>query len=323
MMMRPWRWLVILATGLFWASLAPAQGYPGKPVKIIVPFTAGSATDILARTVGQKLSEMWSQPVYVENRAGAGGTIGAGVVAKAPPDGLTLMVHSSAQAVNPFIYPTLPYDTLKDFVQVVPLGGQPNVLVVSPSTGYKTAADLIAAGTKNPRSLNFASAGIGSGTHINAEKFNLAAGLAAVHIPYKGTPEALTDTMTGRTTYFFSPISAALAHIREGKLVALGVTSVKRSSLLPDVPTIAESGLQGFDYNLWVGMFAPAGTPADVVDKINRDVNRILREPDVRERLTALGAEAMQMTPAEFDKFMRVEMDESAKVVKAAAIKVQ
>jgi tripartite-type tricarboxylate transporter receptor subunit TctC len=322
-MMRFWRWVGILATGVLWASLAGAQGYPSKPVKIIVPFTAGSATDILARTVGQKLSELWGQPVYVENRAGAGGTIGAGVVAKSPPDGLTLMVHSSAQAVNASMYPTLSYDTLKDFVQVAPLGGQPNVLVVAPSTGYKTTADLIAGAMKKPGGLNFASAGIGSGTHINAEKFNLLAGIKAVHIPYKGTPEALTETMTGRVTYFFSPISAALAHIREGKLVALGVSSGKRTSLLPNVPTIAESGLQGFEYNLWVGMFAPAGTPATIVEKINHDVNQVLREPDVRERLTALGAEAMQMTPAEFDKFVRTEMDDSAKVVKAAGIKVQ
>src|SRR5512140_2059361 len=272
-MMRFWRWVGILATGVLWASLAGAQGFPNKPVKIIVPFTAGSATDILARTVGQKLSEMWGQPVVIDNRAGAGGTIGAAIVAKSPADGLTLMVHSAAQAVNAFIYPTLPYDTLKDFVQVVPLGGQPNVLVVAPSSGYKTAADLIAGATKNPGGHNFASAGIGSGTHINAEKFNLLAGIKAVHIPYKGTPEALTETMTGRVTYFFSPISAALAHIREGKLVALGVSSAKRASSLPNVPTIAESGLQGFEYNLWVGMFAPAGVPVDVVEKINRDVN--------------------------------------------------
>jgi tripartite-type tricarboxylate transporter receptor subunit TctC len=323
MTIRTWRWMAMLAAGLLWTSLAGAQAWPGKPVKILVPFTAGSATDILARTVGQKLSETWAQPVYIENRAGAGGTIGSAVVAKSPPDGYTLMVHSAAQAVNAYIYPTLPYDTLKDFVQVVPLGGQPNVLVVSPSSGYKSAADLIAAAKQKAGSLNFASAGIGSGTHINAEKFNLQAGINAVHIPYKGTPEALTDTMTGRTTYFFSPISAALPHVREGKLVALGVTSAKRSSLLPNVPTIAESGLQGFEYNLWVGVFAPAGVPADVVDKINRDVNRVLREPDVRERMTALGAEAMQMTPAEFDRFMRAEMDDAAKVVKAAGIKAQ
>jgi tripartite-type tricarboxylate transporter receptor subunit TctC len=323
MTIRTWRWMAMLAAGLLWTSLAGAQAWPAKPVKILVPFTAGSATDILARTVGQKLSETWAQPVYIENRAGAGGTIGSAVVAKSPPDGYTLMVHSAAQAVNAYIYPTLPYDTLKDFVQVVPLGGQPNVLVVSPSSGYKSAADLIAAAKQKAGSLNFASAGIGSGTHINAEKFNLQAGINAVHIPYKGTPEALTDTMTGRTTYFFSPISAALPHVREGKLVALGVTSAKRSSLLPNVPTIAESGLQGFEYNLWVGVFAPAGVPADVVDKINRDVNRVLREPDVRERMTALGAEAMQMTPAEFDRFMRAEMDDAAKVVKAAGIKAQ
>jgi tripartite-type tricarboxylate transporter receptor subunit TctC len=322
-MMKLWRWVGVLASGVLCASLAWAQGYPNKPVKIIVPFTAGSATDILARTVGQKLSELWAQPVVIENRAGAGGTIGAGVVAKSPPDGLTLMVHSAAQIVNPSIYPALPYDTLKDFVQVVPLGGQPNVLVVAPLTGYKTTADLIAAAKSKPGSLNFASAGIGSGTHINAEKFNLLAGLHVLHIPYKGTPEALTETMTGRVTYFFSPISAALPHIREGKLIALGVTSAKRSGLLPNVPTIAEAGLPGFEYNLWVGLFAPAGVPADVVDKINRDVNRIQREPDVRDRLTALGAEAMQMTPAEFDKFVRAEMDDAAKVVKAAGIKVQ
>jgi tripartite-type tricarboxylate transporter receptor subunit TctC len=317
------RCMAVLAAGLVWSALVLAQDYPSKSVKILVPFTAGSATDILARTVGQKLSEMWGQTVIVDNRAGAGGTIGAGMVAKSPPDGYTLMVHSAAQAVNPFIYPGLPYDTLKDFVQVTPLAGQPNVLVVAPSSGYKTVSDLVADAKKKPGSLNFGSAGTGSGTHINAEKFKLAAGIDVMHIPYKGTPEALSDTMAGRISYFFSPISAALPLVRDGKLVALGVSSAKRSSTLPNVPTIAESGLPGFDYVLWVGMFAPAGTPVDVVDKINRDVKRVLREPEVKERMTALGAEAMPMSPAEFDKFLRVEMDEAAKVVKAGAIKVQ
>ena len=182
-------------------------------MKIVVPFTAGSATDILARTFGQKLSELWGQPVIVENRPGAGGTIGAGIVAKSPADGYTLLVHSAAQAVNASIYPTLPYDTTKDFVEVATLGGQPNVLVVAPSTGFKTVADLIAAAKKSPGALNFGSAGTGSGTHVNGEKFKLAAGIDVVHIPYKGTPEAITDTMTGRVTYFFSPISAALPNI--------------------------------------------------------------------------------------------------------------
>ena len=305
------------------ATLACAQGYPTRPVKVIVPFTPGSATDILARTIGQKLQEQWGQPVIVENRAGAGGTIGAGVVAKSPPDGYTLMVHSSGHAVNASMYPTLPYDTVKDFVEVATLGGQPNVLVVAPASGYRTTADLVAAAKKSPGTLNYASAGVGSGTHINAEKFKLAAGIDTVHIPYKGTPEAITDTMTGRVTYFFSPISAALPNIREGKLVALGVSTAKRSSALPNVPTIAESGLPGFDYNLWVGLWAPAGTPQDIVDKISADVAKVLAMPDVRERLAGLGAEPMVMTPADFRRLMRDEMDESAKVVKAAGIKVQ
>jgi tripartite-type tricarboxylate transporter receptor subunit TctC len=306
-----------------WTTLAFGQAYPTKPVKIIVPFTAGSATDILARTIGQKLGEAWGQPVVIDNRPGAGGTIGAGLVAKSPPDGYTLLVHSAAQAVNPAIYPNLPYDTTKDFVEIATLGGQPNVLVVAPSTGYKTVADLVAAAKKAPGALNFGSAGTGSGTHINGEKFKLAAGIDVVHIPYNGTPEAITDTIPGRVTYFFSPISAALPNIREGKLVALGVSSAKRSGTLPNVPTVAEGDLPGFTYNLWVGMFAPAGTPAEIVDRINADVNRVVQIPEVKERMAALGAEAMVMTPAEFRKFMRDELDENARVVKAAGIKVQ
>jgi tripartite-type tricarboxylate transporter receptor subunit TctC len=302
---------------------AGAQGYPTKPVKLVVPFTAGSATDILARTVGQKLTEMWGQSVIVDNRPGAGGTIGTAIVAKSPPDGYTLLVNSAAHAYNPWIYPNLSFDTVKDFIDVAPLAGQPNVLVVAPSTGYKTVADLIAAAKAKPGTLNFGSAGTGSGTHINAEKFRLAAGIDVVHIPYKGTPEALTDTMTGRITYFFSPISAALPNIREGKLVALGVSTAKRSSVLPNVPTLSESGLPKFDYSLWVGLFAPAGTPAEIVDKIARDVGRALATPELKERLTALGAEETPMTPAEFTKFVGVEIDESGKVIKAANIKVQ
>ena len=318
------KWPTMIGAALaLCATLASAQGYPNKPVKVVVPFTPGSATDILARTLGQKLSEQWGQPVIVENRAGAGGTIGAGVVAKSPPDGYTLMVHSSGHAVNASMYPTLPYDTTKDFVEVATLGGQPNVLVVAPASGLRTVADLTAAAKKSPGALNYGSAGIGSGTHVNAEKFKLAAGIDAVHIPYKGTPEAITDTMTGRVTYFFSPISSALPNIREGKLVALGVSTAKRSSALPNVPTIAESGLPGFDYNLWVGLWAPAGTPQDIVDKINADVAKVLAMPDVRERLAALGAEPMVMTPADFRKFMREEIDDAAKVVKAAGIKAQ
>jgi tripartite-type tricarboxylate transporter receptor subunit TctC len=314
------RWLAGIACALVTATCAWAQAYPTKPVRMVVPFTAGSATDILARTVGQKLSELWGQPVVVDNRPGAGGTIGAAIVAKAPPDGYTLLVHSAAQAYNPSIYANLSYDTVKDFVEIVPLAGQPNVLVVAPSTGMKTVADLIAAAKQKPGALNFASAGNGSGTHINGEKFKLAAGIDVVHVPYKGTPEALTDTMAGRTAYFFSPISAALPQVREGKLVALAVSTAKRSSVLPDVPTIAESGLPGFDYNLWVGVFAPAGTPVDLVEKINRDVLGLLAAPEVKERLAALGADAMPMTPGEFRRFVQQEIADSGKVIKAAGI---
>ncbi|HEV8256579.1 MAG TPA: tripartite tricarboxylate transporter substrate binding protein [Casimicrobiaceae bacterium] len=313
--------LAVLST--FWGSTAMGQGYPTKPVHVVVPFTAGSATDILARTFGQKLSEMWNQPVVVDNRPGAGGTIGAAVVAKSAPDGYTLLVHSAAQAYNPSIYPSLPYDTVRDFIDIVPLGGQPNVLVVAPSTGIKSVAELIAQAKQKPGQLNFGSAGTGSGTHINGEKFKLAAGIDVVHIPYKGTPEALTDTIAGRVTYFFSPISAALPFVRDGKLVALAVSTAKRSGALPNVPTVAEAGLPGFDYSLWVGMFAPAGTPAEVVDKIARDVRTVAQSTDVKERFAALGAEQMPMTASEFKQFVDSEITESAKVIKAAGIKAQ
>ena len=321
--MRIYRILAVLALGFLPAFAALAQSYPTKPVRIVVPFTAGSATDILARTVGQKLSELWGQPVVIDNRPGAGGTIGATIVAKSPPDGYTLLVHSAAHAYNPAIYSNLTYDTVKDFVEVVPLAGQPNVLVVAPSTGLKTVAELILAAKQRPGALNFASAGNGSGTHINGEKFKLAAGVDVLHIPYKGSPEALTDTMAGRATYYFAPISAALPQIRDGKLIALGVSTAKRSSVLPNVPTVAESGVPGFDYNLWVAMFAPAGTPADLVERINRDVLRVLATPEAKERLAALGAEAMPMTPAEFKKFVQDEITDSGKVIKAAGIAVQ
>jgi tripartite-type tricarboxylate transporter receptor subunit TctC len=317
------RLAVLPVLALFWASTATGQGYPSRPVHIVVPFTAGSATDILARTYGQKLSEMWNQPVVVDNRPGAGGTIGAAVVAKSAPDGYTLLVHSAAQAYNPSIYPSLPYDTVKDFIGIVPLGGQPNVLVVAPSAGIKTVAELIAQAKQKPGQLNFGSAGTGSGTHINGEKFKLAAGIDVVHIPYKGTPEALTDTIAGRVTYFFSPISAALPFVRDGKLIALAVSTAKRSSALPNVPTVAEAGLPGFEYSLWVGLFAPAGMPAEVIDKIARDVRTVAQSADVKERFAALGAEPMPMTPTEFKQFVDTEITESAKVIKAAGIKAQ
>jgi len=317
------RWIVAALVAAVFAGGAAAQSWPTKPVRVIVPFTAGSATDILARTFGQKLQEMWGQPVVIENRPGAGGTIGAGIVAHAPPDGYLLLVHSAGYAVNPWIYPGLPYDTAKDFTEIVPLGGQPNVLVVAPETGLKSVQELIARAKASPGKLNFGSAGMGSGTHVNAEKFKLATGIDVVHVPYKGTPEAINDTIAGRLTYYFAPISAALPQVKAGKLVPLAVSSSQRSSVLPDVPTLAESGLPGFDYNLWVAMFGPAGMPADLVDKINRDVQAAAQTPEVKERLVNLGAEPMPMTPAQFKAFTKRELDDSQKIVQTAGIKAQ
>ena len=280
---------MIAAAFMLNAADTHAQAYPGKPVTIIVPFTPGSATDISARAVQQKLSEFWGQPVIIENRPGAGGTIGAGMVAKAAPDGYTLLVHSSGHAANPAIYAKLSYDTFKDFAEVTPVAGQATVLVVAPSTGYKTLADLMTAARARPGSLNFGSAGNGSGTHLAGEKFKGMSKLDLLHIPYKGTPEAVTDTLGGRLTYYFAPIAAALPHVRDGKLVALAVSTAQRSSLLPDVPTVAQAGLPGFSFNLWTGMFAPAGTPQAVVEKIAADVQRAWAAPDVKDRLGKMG----------------------------------
>ena len=245
------------------------------------------------------------------------------MVAHAAPDGYTLLVHSAGYAVNPYIYSGLSYDTTKDFTEIAPLGGQPNVLVVAPETGLKTVQELIARAKEKPGALNFGSAGMGSGTHVNGEKFKLATGIDVVHVPYKGTPEAINDTIAGRLTYYFAPISAALPQIKAGKLVPLAVSSSQRSSVLKDVPTLAESGLPGFDYNLWVAMFGPAGMPADLVEKINRDVQTAAQTPEVKEKLTNLGAEPMPMTPAQFRTFVKRELDDSQKVVQAAGIKAQ
>lgn len=300
-----------------------AQGYPSKPVRVIVPFTPGSGIDVFTRPIAHKLAELWGQPVLVENRTGAGGTVGTGLVAKSAPDGYTLLVNSVAFVQSPALYANLPYDIQKDFVGISPLVASPYVLVVGPAAGVRTVAELVAAAKAKPGQLNFASTGIGTGTHLVAEKFKHAAGIDVVHVPYKGGPEANLDTMTGRVTYWFPPPGIALAHIREGKLLALGVTSARRSSLLPDVPTIAEAGVSGFEDKIWYGMWAPGGTPADLVEKLSKDLARALAAPDLRERLAKLGAEPMTMTPAEFARFVRTEIDDSARIIKTAGIKPQ
>ncbi len=305
------------------ASQAAAQGFPNKPVRLIIAFTPGSSTDIIGRAVAAKLQEMWGQPVVAENRAGAGGSIGSAAVLREAADGYTLLANSSAHVANPSIYASLPYDTLKDFANIAPLAGGPNVLIVGQETGWKSFADFVAAAKAKPGSLNFSSAGIGSGTHFNLEKLKLMAGIDVAHVPYKGTPEAIGDTIAGRVCCYFAPINAALPHVKGGRAIALSVSSAQRSSLLPEVPTIAESGVPGFDYTLWVGLWGSAALPPDIINKLNADVNRALASPDLSQRLTNLGTIPMKMSPSEFTQFVRREVEDTAKVLKAAGIKPQ
>jgi tripartite-type tricarboxylate transporter receptor subunit TctC len=297
---------------------AQPQKFPSKPIRMIVPFSAGSQTDILARLIGQKMNENWGQQIVVDNRPSAGGTIAAGIVATAPADGHTLMLHSVGHAINASLYTKLPFDTLRDFAGVSQVASVPNVLVVAPSLGVKSVKDLIALAKQKPGAINFGSAGIGSGTHINAEQFKVAAGINVVHVPYKGTPETLTDTMTGRIQFFFSPLVPATPFIKEGRLLALAVSTAQRSPVLPDVPTVAEAALPGFEYDQWYGILAPRATPKPVLDQLSKEIARILDLPDVRKTFQTQGAVAKPSTPEQFDAFIRVEIDKLAKVIKAA-----
>jgi tripartite-type tricarboxylate transporter receptor subunit TctC len=314
---------VLLLAGLLLAGAAAAQGYPAKPIRFVVPFTAGSGTDIVARTVGDAMSKGLGQPIVVDNKPGAGGTIGAAQVAKSEPDGYTVLVHSSGHALNPAIYPNLPYDTLKDLTGITPLAALPNVLVVSPTRGWKSVADLVAAARARPGQLNYASAGVGSATHLNAEKFKLQAGIDALHVPFKGTPEALSDVIGGRNDWFFAPMSSALPLVKDGKLQALAVSTAQRSPSLPNVPTTVEAGVPGSDYTFWVGLIVPAATPAPVVKRLHEEALRALAQPEVKERLARLGADPMPMEPAAFNAYIRTEMDAAAKIARAASLKAQ
>jgi tripartite-type tricarboxylate transporter receptor subunit TctC len=305
------------------ATGAAAEGYPERPVHFLVPFTAGSGTDIIGRTLGQALSNALGQPVIVENRPGAGGTVGAGQVARSAPDGYTLLVHSAGHVANPAIYTSLPYDTVKDFACITPLASLPNVLVVPPQRGWKTVKDMVDKAQANPGALNYGSAGVGSATHMNAEIFRQAAKFDAVHVPYKGTPEAMTETAAGRIDFFFAPLSSALPLIKDGRLQALAVGTATRSPLLPNVPTTIEAGYPHSDYIFWVALLAPAATPKALVGKLNADVVMALGTPAVKERLEFLGAEPMPMSPAACDAFLKSEVARMAGVVKSAGIKTQ
>ena len=313
-------WGILLAVV---AGSAFAQTYPNKPVRLVVAFTPGSSTDIIGRAVAAKLQDIWGQPVVVENRAGAGGTVGSEFVVRSDPDGYTLLANSSAHAANPGMYKELRYDTMRDFVNLALLGGGPNVLMVGPATGWKTLKDFVDAAKSTPGKLNFSSAGMGSGTHFNLEKLKLALGIDVQHIPYKGTPEAIGDTIAGRVCCYWAPLNAALPHVNGGKAVALAVSSAQRSPLLPNVPSVAEQGYPGFDYTLWVGLWGPAKIPADIAAKINKDVNAALASPDLRERLTKLGTVPGNLTIPQFTDFVRKEIDVTRTILQAAGIKPQ
>lgn len=317
------RILAALAAVLLAGGASAQAPWPAKPIRMIVPFTAGSITDIIARTVGEAMGKSLGQPVLIENKPGAGGTIGAAQVAKSEPDGYTVLIHSSGHALNPAIYPNLPYDTLKDLSGVTPMAAVPNVLVVSPARGWKTVGDLLAAAKAKPGALNYASAGTGSATHMNAEKFKLKAGLDAQHVPFKGTPEAMTDVIGGRDDWFFAPLSPALPLIREGKLQALAVSSAQRSPALPNVPTTLEAGVPDSDYTLWVGMIVPAATPPAIQKRLHEEVVKAIHTPEVKQRLATLGADAFTMEPAAFNAYIRLEVESAAQIAKSANLKAQ
>ena len=317
------RSFVFLAALAAFSLDAGAQSYPTKPVHMIISFTPGSSTDIVGRIVAAKLTEMWGQPVVAENRAGAGGSIGSAVVAKAEPDGYTLLVNSNAHCVNPAIYAKLPYDTLKDFSDIAPLAVQPNVLTVRPDGPYKTVADLVPAAKARPGALNIGHAGIGSGTHLTTEKFIAATGIKIVQVPFKGTPEVIAAMFSGNVDAYWAPISAAMGSIKGGKLRPLAVSTAKRSPQLPDVPTPAEAGIPGTESPLWFGLWGPAKMSPQLVAKINADVRKALADPQVRERLVNGGNETMDMSPAEFNQRVHAEIDEYSRVLKAAGVKPQ
>ncbi len=305
------------------AAQAFAADYPTKPVRFIVAFPPGSATDIVGRLYTQKWTEMWGQTVLADNRPGAGGSIAGAIAAKSNPDGYTLLMHSSGHTVNPALYARLPYDTLRDFVDIGPLAQQPNVMVTHPSSPYRTMQDVLNAAKSKPGALNFASAGVGSGTHLNLEKLKLMARIDMNHVPYKGSAEALGDVVGGRVDFYFAPVSTMQGQMQAGKVRAIAVSTIKRSSVLPNVPTIAESGVPGFDFSLWFGIWAPAGVPQPIIARIADSIRAAGNDPVVKGKLSGLGNEPMDMTPAQFAKFVRSEIETGATVLKAAGIKPQ
>jgi tripartite-type tricarboxylate transporter receptor subunit TctC len=315
------RRLVVLAVLLVGAQgCAWAQAWPSRPIRAIIPFGAGSATDIVPRIVFEPLSAQLGQPIVVENRVG-GGTIAAAGVAKADPDGYTVLATSSAHTIAPAVYASLPYDAAADFAAVIPFGSLPNVLVISPAKGLKSIQDLVAAAKAKPGAFNYASVGVGSATHLSVERLRLAAGFEAVHVPFRGGPEALTEVIAGRVEIYFCPINTALPYIRDGRLLALVVNSTKRAAELPDVPTVIEAGYRDAEFAIWIGMLAPAKTPREIVTRLHAETAKALQLPGTQERLVKTGIEPLLIGPSEFDARTRNEIATNRALAKAAGIK--
>jgi tripartite-type tricarboxylate transporter receptor subunit TctC len=307
-----------LATPLL-PQLAHGQAWPTKPIRAVIPFTAGSTIDIVGRIVLDAMSQQLGQPIVVENRGGAGGSIGAGQVAKSDPDGYTILVHAAAHSAAPAAYPNLTYDVVKDFAGVALFGSVPNVTVISPAKGIKTLQELVAKGKAG--NMTFASAGVGSATHWAAERLQLAAGFKATHVPFRGGPEALTEVMTGRVDFMCIGISSGLPLVREGKLLALAVNTPKRSVALPDVPTTLEAGYPNSDYVFWMGILAPAKTPRPIIDRLHAETMKALENPVVKQKFAPQGIEPMPLKPAEFDNMIKKEVADNIALVKAAGLK--
>jgi tripartite-type tricarboxylate transporter receptor subunit TctC len=311
--------VLAMSTALAWSSAARAQqAYPAKPIRLILPFPPGGSTDIVARLIGQKLTESWGQPVLIENRPGAGGNIAAETAARAAPDGYTLFQVNVANAIGATLYPKLPYDLITSFAPVIQLATTPYVLLAHPTVPAKNTAELIALAKARPGQLNYASAGGGSATHLSGELLKSMAGVNIVHVPYKGTGPAVTALLSGEVDLYFATVPAALPLVEAKKLRALGVTSARRSPLMRDVPAIAEAGLKGYETSTWHGILAPAATPADIVVKLNAEIARTLAQPAVRERLVGQGLDPVGGTPEQFGAYLKTEISKWAVVVKAS-----
>jgi len=314
--------MLVSAIGLAFMSFdATAETWPTRTLTAIVPFAAGSFTDVVPRVVFEELSKQLGQNIIVENRPGAGTTTAAAFVAKSDPNGYTILVNSSAHTIAPALYPKLSYDPVRDFAGVVPLGIASSVLVVPPTSGFKTAAEFVAAAKAKPGAMNFATPGVGTGLHLSALRFQSSAGIQAVPVMFKGGPESMAEVIAGRIDFFFAPVGIAFPHVKAGMLTALAVNSFKRSAVLPEVPTTSEAGFTNAEYPFWIGMFLPAKTPRNIVDKLYSESVKAVANPMVREKLVALGVDPMEMTSTEFDAHVERQIAVDAALVKEAGIK--